>query len=165
MSEVSEREPIRILNEVPKSEAPELRVIRLKGSQVMHCIVLSSRVWGVTIHYDHTINRSEPCLLDPAKCPGCQVKKPVKDLFYLHVFSNAHGQCFIELTRSAMEKVQNLCNGLPTMRGEVIEFRRTPADNGRMLVRPSESMSRRENLPREKDPEDTLRMLWQWGRK
>lgn len=160
-----DKPPIKRVYDVQKSAGSELRVVRLKGAQTINCQIISDTFWGVTIHFDHRVRRSEPCTGVPDTCPGCQVKKPVKNLYYLHVFSSHHAQCFIELTESAMVRVKELLEGEKTFRGQVIELRRTAADNGRIIVKMSETFAGRANLPKEKDPENTLRYLWEWGRK
>lgn len=165
MSDEEETRPVGRVEGVGPAKGPEMKVIRLKGSQVMNCIVLSSKLWGFWIHWDHITRRSEPHFENEELCQGCQGKKPKYLKYYLHVFSMTHGQCFVELTEEAARQFQNLLEGEPTYRGQLIEFRRTAANNGRLLCKFSESMAPRANLPKEKDPESTLRLLWQWGRK
>jgi hypothetical protein len=165
MSEAAEKPELNRVYEVPKMKGPELRVVRLKGGQMIACQVISDTFFGVEIHYDSRVRRSEPCVKPESACPGCQGKKPKKILYYLHVFSNHHGQCFVELTHATMLRVTEILEGEPSFRGKCLELRRTAADNGRMLVKMCETMVPRTNLPKPADPENTLRYLWEWGRK
>ena len=144
---------------------PEIRVERLKGGQSYKGIVLSSKLWGYRIHWDQGIRRSEPCHGPENNCSGCFRKVPPKIVFYLHMLSLQKGQCFLELTPDCARRFQDLLEGEPSYRGFTMEFRRTAADKGRMLCALSEYIDKKSNLPPEKDPEETLAVLWQWGRK
>ena len=157
--------PISRTNAVVRKSGPELKVIRLKGGQVMNCIVLSDHLHGFEIHWDHASRRSEPHMEDEATCEGCLGKKPRYWKYYLHVWSTHHAQCFVELTQEASEQLTSLLEAEETYRGVPLEIKRTSANNGRLFVAMSNSLAQRAHLPVGKDPEPTLRLLWRWGRK
>jgi hypothetical protein len=165
MRDRSQDKPLKRLHSVPETQGPRHKIIRLKGGEGMDACILSKKLWGISIHWDPLARRSEECNGDPSICAGCKVGKPEVPKFYLHVLSAQHGQCFIELPRDSADRVQDLLEGYASYRGVYIQIRRTPANNGRLVIRLLEREQKDENLPPEKDPEETLRLLWQWGRK
>ena len=148
----------------PKREGPQLKVVRLKGSEKSHCVVLSSALWGCFIHWDATLKRSECCLEDEQVCPGCKAKKPQKWRGYLACWEAARSTFIMELTPEAARTFLDVTAPCGSIRGITVEFRRTQRDNGRLLVELVPYVERKTNLPPEPDIEPILRMLWDWKR-
>jgi hypothetical protein len=164
--EPQREEPGRIkrLGKPERSGAPAYRIERLKGSDRRKVVVLSDMFYGYQIHYDAASKRSEPCYENQSECPGCQKKKPVKRVFYLHVLEAGLRPYFLELTEAAASIAMEILLGEETYRGVMMEFSRTKADNGRIRVAKCEYAERRTNLPPDRDPTPTLHILWNWGR-
>lgn len=143
--------------------APEIRVLRLKGNNVVKGWICSEFLWGFMIHYNSGIKRSSPHYDSPHHCEGCVKNVPLKELFYLHLLSPQYGQVFVEFTPTAALRVQSLLEGMASIRGAYIEVKRTQADNGRLIASVPEYFEPRTNLPPSKDPVESLSKLWAWG--
>jgi hypothetical protein len=155
---------LRRSNDPPPRQGPELRVIRLKGNEVKEVVILSRKLWGVFIHFDERLRRSEPCLENTETCPGCVAKRPSKWRGYFHVTEPGSRPFILELTPEAAREFQDSMGPVKSYRGARAVFRRTKADNGRLLVELREYHGDVNALPTEIDPETVLRWLWDWKR-
>lgn len=153
------------LNKVPPARGPKIKVRRLRGHESVSGIVLSDNLWGFEIHYNPAIKRSEPHFEEPHLCDGCGNKLPLKSVFYLHLLETPGAQLFLELSPGGARSFQDALGEMKSYRGTKIKVRRTPADNGRLIVEIDPYFDARGRLPQSVDPIDTLRILWSWNRK
>lgn len=165
MAEPIDPKKIKRVDVPSPTGAPEIRVLRLKGNQTIKGWILSDFLWGFMIHWNNGISRSSPHYDEPHPCEGCKMEVPLKELFYLHILSPQYGQVFVEMTPTAAKRVQLMLEGNQTYRGMYVEIKRTPADNGRLLVSLPEWMESRAALPESKDPVESLAKLWAWGKR
>lgn len=164
---MSSREPTerpRRLAEVPKSGAPRMSVIRLKGGEKITGVILSKFFSGFAIHWNASIHRSQPCKGKENGCEGCAAELPEKSVWYLHVHTAERGHSFLEVTPHAADNFINTLAPGESLRGLRFNAHRSRSDNGRLILSIDPYAPRVESLPPAVDPESTLAALWNWGR-
>lgn len=145
-------------DEIP-NEGPELYMLRLKGAKCITFTVWGERVRGCYYHWlkDH----SEPHYTDAENCPGCKARCETKWKGYLHGYaSELRQEVFLELTRSAAKSLMTQLDNAASIRGAVIQVKRTVSDNGRLYITILNPCKQPELLPPEKDPRPSLLKLW-----
>jgi hypothetical protein len=91
-------------------------------------------------------------------------KLPKKRACYLHLLEAGTGQFFLEMPETAAVQLREMLEGESSYRGITCEFSRSKADNGRFRFEVDPYTEKRLQIPKGKDPEETLRTLWAWGR-
>lgn len=164
MSNENGRQPLNRRTEPSPRKAPRMEVIRLKGGEAFQCTILSASFHGYVVHWDARIRRSRPCFLDANVCEGCKEELPSKTLFYLNVWHGSKGCCFVELTEHCACQLKEILGDKISYRGVRVRLERTRAANGRLKVDVMEMSDDPSRCPAEQDPEDILRVLWDWKR-
>lgn len=140
-------------------DGPELFMLRMKGNKCLTFTIWGTKVRGCWYHWhkDH----SEPHFQDDEKCPGCIARQGKKWKGYLHCYcSEMRQEVFLELTRACAKSLMDQLGGAPSIRGAVIQVKRTASDNGRLFVSIMKPCSNPELLPPEKDPRKSILRLW-----
>lgn len=159
---MSSREPLNRAPEPPDRAGPRMMVLRLKGNQARTFACLSEVVWGTFIHWNPRAERSTECLENPDICPGCIAKLPSKWRGYICIENTSREIIFLEITPDAYRDIKDAVENINKLRGHRFRARRTAADNGRLRMEHLEAEASKAGLPRDVDPEPTLRMLWSW---
>lgn len=140
-------------------DGPELYMLRMKGSKCLTFTVWGSKVRGVWYHWNK--GHSEPHYQDEKQCPGCVARQGKKWKGFLHVYcSEMRQEVFLELTRACAKSLVEQLGRAPSIRGAVIQVKRTGADNGRLYVTILNPCKSPELLPPEKDPRPSILKLW-----
>lgn len=158
------RLPVRELKDPDPGRGPRYRVVRLKGGDSFDCYILSESFWGVQVHWNAKLRRTEPCLEDETTCPGHKANMPIKRKFYLFVSHAGQKPFFLEFTEEAAFEIKEYLAGESSYVGIRMEFFRTKADNGRIGFRLKEEYGERKKFKPAPHPLETLRVLWAWGR-
>jgi len=149
-------------DEIPKS-GPKWWIQRLRAGEEGLYTIFSRSVWGVWTHYG--LYGSIPCLGDKHACYGCQNRMPKRWKGYYHAYDHHHKrQCFVEVTpRIAEAVVDQLGLGQP-IRGYRLKMKRGRGDKSRVKVEVLAPLAGGPELVDEKNPEETLRKLWDLNR-
>lgn len=114
-------------------EEPTYRVVSPKAGQRWQCFVVSDRVEGVMTHF--VDGRTQPHLLPPAVCEGCQRQAwPIWKGYVGVWFPNPGRICVLEITRGAVNSCPDLVKTKHSLRGNVLTIWRK-GDSNRGLVR------------------------------
>jgi len=143
----------------PPKPGPALFFQRMKGSECHTFTIYSKTLFGLNVHFVH--GRSTPHYRNEKKCPGCRAQNSKRWKGFLHCFNVNLGQeVFLELTpHSAKSLLSQLGKGA-SLRGNRIQVKRTPGDNGRLLISILTAAPNVEQLPDPKDPLESLLRFW-----
>lgn len=147
---------------------PGMDLVRLKASQVVQVIVLSTDIRAVFVHWNASAGRkgrSEPCVKE--KCSGCGKKLPRKWLGYVHVWlPKRRTGAFLEMSSGAAEDLRNSIPPGQTMRGTSAVVQRMGGDKARFKVDvfPAPKDYDTSVLPDELLPWETLAEYWMMSR-
>lgn len=162
MSTANGRKPkrngIAFDDDIP-SDGPELYMLRMKGNKCLTFTIYGTKVRGCWYHWhkDH----SEPHFQDDEQCPGCKARQAKKWKGFLHVYcSESRQEVFLEVTRACAASLMQQLGGASSIRGAVVQIKRTGADNGRLYVTVLTPVKTPEILPAEKDPRPSILKLW-----
>lgn len=144
----------------PPPPKQKMDVIRIVAVEPQTLIVVSRAIWGQNIHWFG--RRSHECRADRGECEGCRDNWPQKWKGYLHVTSApGNWQGFLEITATAWQLIEVQAPKGEQLRGLMIRVGRTKGGaKGRYLIEVLERRIDNANLPTERDPLATLRMLW-----
>lgn len=138
---------------------PEVYILRMKGNRCLTFTIWAVKIRGIWIHWRGT--HSEPHYRDEEHCPGCQSKQEKRWKGFLHCYcSEMKQEVFLELTPTSAHSLRAQLAGRASMRGGVIQVRRTAAENGRLYISTLTPVSDTSMLPPEKDPRPSILRLW-----
>ena len=144
---------------VPPKPGPELFFLRLKGNEMHTFTIYSKALFGLNVHF--VGKRSAPHYRNPAKCPGCRAKNGKRWKGFLHCFDHNLGQeVFLELTPASATSLLGQLPGRGNLRGNRIQVKRSPGDNGRLFISILTACTSIDKLPEAKDPLESLLKLW-----
>jgi hypothetical protein len=149
-----------VAGEAPPAAKQKMDVIRILTQEPQTLIVVSKSIWGQTIHWFG--KRSHECRKDRGNCEGCKDNWPDKWKGYLHVtIPTGRWQGFLEITATAWALIEAQVKRGEDLRGIIIRVGRTKGGaKGRYLIEVLERRIPAVDLPEERDPLATLRMLW-----
>jgi len=146
----------------PPPRGPKDWVFRVRPGEGFAGQIYSIAVWGVWTHWDGKATRE--CLKDSRLCPRCKEGAPSRWRGYLHVWNSvAKEEQFLELTGDAVEEIWRQIGKGTSLRGLLLRMRRHGQNiRGCLVVELSAFVGDVDTLPAPRDPEKTLRLLWQW---
>jgi hypothetical protein len=156
-----QRQPLKRADDGPRRQKPRVEVVRVKGGQHFDLTVISKGFYAYVIHWNAKYRRSRPCYEDPSVCQGCKDQLPQKRLYYLEAWSGTFGACFFEFTETAAFALTEILSAKVHWRGSRLRLSRSHANNGRLNVECKEWSEDPEKLPKETDPEEVLRKMWE----
>jgi hypothetical protein len=137
---------------------PEIFILRMKGARSLTFTIWGTQIRGIWIHW--VGKGSEPHFRDAEQCEGCKKNKEKRWKGFLHCYcSEMRQEVFLELTPASARSLRDQLAERATLRGSVIQVKRTTADNGRLYI---STLTPRiaEGLPPEKDPRPSIMRLW-----
>lgn len=146
----------------PRNVHRVIPIIKIKERDVLQLVVCSPRVWGHATHWDGS--RTVPCLKSSGKCICDGGTVATRDKGYV-LAANGVGQVvgFLELTPLAWEDLQAMAVNLDGLRGKIIQVKRQHQSlKGRLLVEDWGWYQGEHPLPKDQDPEPTLRRIYGW---
>lgn len=150
----------------PPKSGPMLKIFRLKSNKGGTFGVFGSRIHGFWTHWSGRC--SEPCTDPVSECIGHKQEWSLRWKGYLHVyFSERSEEGFLELTPIAADDLLLQVGGESELRGSRITVQRGGGDKSRLKVgiMPRWKSYTGTDVPPEKDPEETLKKLWEFGAK
>lgn len=144
----------------PPAPKQRMDVIRIVSAEPHQLIVVSKAIFGQPVHWFG--KRSHECKTERGNCEGCKDNWPQKWQGYLHVMTPQHNwQGFLEITATAWQLILSQMPSGQNLRGIIIRVGRTKGGSkGRYLIEVLERRIPDDDLPQERDPLTTLRMLW-----
>lgn len=144
----------------PPPPKMKMDVIRITSTEPHQLIVVSRTAFGQPVHWFG--RRSHECTAQRGNCEGCNSNWPCKWQGYIHVMTPTHNwQGFLEFTATAWAIIESQLKSGENLRGAIIRVGRTKGGaKGRYLVEVLERKIPDADLPQERDPLNTLRMLW-----
>jgi hypothetical protein len=152
--------PDLVVGVAPPAPKQKMDVIRIVSHEAQQLIVVSKAVFGQPVHWFG--RRSHECTADRGNCRGCNDSWPQKWQGYLHVMTPTHNwQGFLEFTATAWGLILSQIRAGEDLRGLIMRVGRTKGGaKGRYLIEVLERRIPESDLPQERDPLTTLRMLW-----
>lgn len=152
--------PDLVTGVAPPAPKQKMDVIRIVSSEPHSLICVSKAAFGQPVHWFG--RRSHECTGQRGNCKGCTDNWPVKWQGYLHVMTPAtNWQGFLEFTATAWGIIISQMKPGEDMRGVILRVGRTKGGaKGRYLIEVLERRIPETDLPQERDPLATLRMLW-----
>lgn len=145
-------------DEIPNN-GPEVWILRVKGSKSLTFTIWGNKLRGIWIHWAG--DGSIPHFRDEENCPGCLKNQERRWKGFLHCYcSEMRQEVFLELTKNSARSLRDQLGHRASMRGAVIQVKRTTSDNGRLYISCLTPMSDTSNLPPEKDPRPSILALW-----
>jgi hypothetical protein len=143
----------------PPRPGPELWIRRLRAGQSMTATILAASLYGLIVHWAGS--KSAPCYKDKKKCDGCKRQLPQRWKGYLHAFDHdKREQCFVEVTPLTAESLASQVGTRGGYRGVRVRFERLNGDKARMRVTLLGTTDLGIEMPKERDPYETLAKLW-----
>lgn len=145
----------------PPRSGPELYILRLGASESLTFHCFSRQCFGIWVHFDQIVHRSQPHYTDEGECDGCLRQLPKRWKGFLHCWCvEKKQQVFVELTpASAGALIGQQATG-ETLRGKGIFLQRTKGKNGRLHVRILPGQIDPQSMPEEIDVLPSLLKLW-----
>jgi len=147
--------------DTPPPPAPRDWILRVAPGREFYGQIISKAVWGV---YTHGDGHTRECFKDRASCELCQRGAPHRWRGYLHAWNAITKQeVFLELTGEAVEELWRQVGKGTSLRGYILRVGRKGAGlRGRIELEARPPTGNPDNMQEERDPEETLRRLWQW---
>jgi hypothetical protein len=150
----------------PPRQGPSLTIFRLKKNRGGTFCIFGSKVHGFWTHWAGMC--SEPCTEPVSECVGHQREWPLRWKGYIHCYwQELQEEGFLELTPHATNDIILQLGGEAELRGARVRVERGQSDKARLKVTIQarwQAVSDRP-VPEEKDPENTLAKLWEFGSK
>ena len=153
-------------DDIPPPTGPTLKIFRLKANKSGTFALFGSRVHGFWTHWAGGC--SEPCTEPIENCVGHQRQWPLRWKGYLHChWQERAEEGFLELTPVARDELLLLLGGEEELRGSRVTVARGGGDKSRLKIgiMPRWKAWSGTEVPPEKDPENTLIKLWEFGNK
>ena len=152
-------------DDTPPPAGPSMRIIRFKANESCNVALIGSKVRGFWTHWS---DRTEPCTEPKEECVGCLRKWPQRWKGYIHALrEDRMEEGFLEVTRLTKETILEQVGGEKFLRGARIKVLRGKGDRTTLrvlLLRGWAAEHQDSPLPNEKDPEETLRALFDFRR-
>ena len=145
--------------DTPRNVHQVIPVLKVRKDDTLHVAICSPRVWGYATHWDG--KRTIRCTLGTGTCICKSGQLPTRDKGFVLV-ANGAGQLlgFLELTPMAWHELQALSTNIDGLRGKVVKvFRQYGSMKGRLMVEPWGEYQGTHPLPKDRDPEPTLRRI------
>lgn len=147
--------------DAPPPAGPQIWVKRLKANEKWACVICSSKITGLWIHWFPNQRKTEPCWQERQRCPGCKSKVVRKWKGYLHVLHpSSKKQWFLELTPWSAQAILNQLEPGYDLRGLRLDLQRGDGDKARMVVNVKPPFPGQGEVPLEKYVVETLEQLW-----
>jgi len=153
----------------PPPAGPTHEVVQLRAGEQIDGAICSPAIWGVVTHWNDGAGpkgRSERCTADKGACTGCDRELPSRWKGYVHLFDlHKRQEVFLEITPGAFDRILTEAPKGGTLRGLRLKARRSKGgDQGRFECELHLYAGDIELLPRPRDPEPILEILWNWRR-
>lgn len=145
---------------VPGAGSKVRHVIRLRGGQRAHLVVLSRKIQAYLVHW--VDGRTRLCL-GKDSCLFCERKSPLKWRGYLAVQPYGPGvaQQILELTPDLARQIEGAHPSKPDFRGLILTIRRGGSHNSRIWLEASQDYTgTAEVLPEPVDIKPTMEHLF-----
>jgi hypothetical protein len=152
------KEGVAFDDEIP-SVGPEIFILRMKGQKALTFTIWGSCIRGIWVHWAG--DKSIPHFRDVEQCYGCTKQHPKRWKGYVHCYcSEMRQEVFLELTPASARSLRDQLSHRGSLRGAVIQVKRTTADNGRLYISTLTPQSNTDAFPPEKDPRPSILKLW-----
>lgn len=160
-----DRSPYRRGEEEPAS-GPRYKIVRVKANETFNVAILGTEFHRFWTHWSGS--RTEPCTEPKAECIGCSRQWPQRWKAYLHVLrEDTLAEGFLELTKLNRDTIREHVGGDKFLRGTRLKLLRGKGDKTQLkilLLRSWAAEHGEEPMPSEKNPEETLRSLFEFRR-
>lgn len=134
-------------------------MMKVNGKDRPEVLILSNAIRWKTVHW--TGSRSIPCTNDPETCEGHKSEHPARLYGYLSVINGSKGHAILQLTHACGNDLEKLLTEHGRIRGMRIRLvRKGDKLRGEMRVEFMQMLEPDRGIPKDVDPEPTLRRLW-----
>lgn len=146
-------------NKAPRP-GPELEILRIVDTRIRNFTILAEGVQGIWTHWNG--KASEPCYVPVESCDGCKKGTPRRWKGYLHVIDHElRKEGFLEITPTAADTLKHYLPKEVSLRTVRISLcRSSNSPKGRLRCTVNDALQTSEQLPKERDPMETLSKLW-----